>query len=163
MNAKDNFSVFIILSVVIYLLYLSIFKIKTELLAWCFYWLTIALRVFTLIEFVVREALQKAQRVLPGLYDGNPKRATARPSTEQLLKTFSNLTLYILPDSTIFDYASFWSSTTDSFTDEIARVSLSTTSLTVQDLIPSSISKMTERTVYTLTILILQEFQENKK
>ena len=64
--------------------------------------LTIALRVFTLIEFVVREALQKAQRVLAGLYDGNPKRATARPSTEQLLKTFSNLTLYFLPDSTIF-------------------------------------------------------------
>lgn len=64
--------------------------------------LTIALRVFTLIEFVVREALQKSQRVLAGLYDGNPKRATARPSTEQLLKTFSNLTLYFLPDSTIF-------------------------------------------------------------
>jgi transposase len=64
--------------------------------------LTIALRVFTLIEFVVREALQKSQRVLAGLYDGNPKRATARPSTEQLLKTFCNLTLYFLPDSTIF-------------------------------------------------------------
>ena len=64
--------------------------------------LTIALRVFTLIEFVVREALQKAQQVLAGLYDGNPKRATARPSIEQLLKTFSNLTLYFLPDSTIF-------------------------------------------------------------
>jgi hypothetical protein len=33
---------------------------------------------------------------------GNPKRATARPSTEQLLKPFCNLTFYSLPDSTIF-------------------------------------------------------------
>jgi transposase len=64
--------------------------------------LTIALRVFTLVEFVVREALQKSQRVLSRLYDGNPKRATARPYAEQLLKAFSNLTLYSLPDSTIF-------------------------------------------------------------
>lgn len=37
-----------------------------------------------------------------GLYDGNPKRATARPSTEQLLKAFCNLTLYFLPDSSFF-------------------------------------------------------------
>jgi len=58
--------------------------------------LTIALRVFTLVEFVVREALQKSQRVLSRLYDGNTKRATARPSAEQLLKAFSNLTLYSL-------------------------------------------------------------------
>ncbi|MBS9386352.1 MAG: hypothetical protein HEQ24_19890 [Dolichospermum sp. BR01] len=64
--------------------------------------LTIALRVFTLIEFVVHEALQEAQRVLTGLYDGNSKRATARPFTEQLLKAFCNLTFYSLPDSTIF-------------------------------------------------------------
>jgi transposase len=64
--------------------------------------LTIALRVFTLIEFVVRQALQRTQQSLAGLYDGNPKRATARPSTEQLLKAFSHLTLYFLPDSSIF-------------------------------------------------------------
>jgi transposase len=64
--------------------------------------LTIALRVFTLIEFVVRQALQNAQQSLAGLYDGNPKRATARPSTEQMLKAFSHLILYFLPDSRIF-------------------------------------------------------------
>ena len=64
--------------------------------------LTLALRVFTLVEFVVREALQSAQQSLAGLYDGNPKRATARPSTEQLLKAFCNLTLYFLPDSSFF-------------------------------------------------------------
>ncbi|MBA3789601.1 IS1634 family transposase [Patescibacteria group bacterium] len=60
--------------------------------------LTLALRAFTLIEFVVRQALQRTQQSLAGLYQGNPKRATERPSTEQLLKAFDNLTLYFLPD-----------------------------------------------------------------
>jgi transposase len=63
--------------------------------------LTLALRVFTLIEFVVRLALQNSQQLLTGLYDGNPKRATSRPSAEQLLKAFDNLTLYILPNAVI--------------------------------------------------------------
>jgi transposase len=64
--------------------------------------LNLALRVFTLMEFVVRQALQQTKQSLPGLYDGNPKRKTERPSAEQMLKAFSNLTLYFLPDSTIF-------------------------------------------------------------
>jgi len=64
--------------------------------------LTLALRVFTLIEFVVRLALQTAQQSLAGLYEGNPKRETNRPSAEQLLKAFDNLTLYFLPDASIF-------------------------------------------------------------
>ena len=64
--------------------------------------LSLALRVFTLVEFVVRQALQSAQQSLAGLYDGNSQRATERPSTEQLLKAFDGLTLYCLPDLTIF-------------------------------------------------------------
>jgi transposase len=64
--------------------------------------LNIALRVFTLMEFVVRLALQQTQQSLAGLYDGNPKRKTNRPSAERILKAFCNLTLYFLPDSTIF-------------------------------------------------------------
>ncbi|MEH1925519.1 MAG: hypothetical protein V7L07_31275 [Nostoc sp.] len=64
--------------------------------------LNIALRVFTLMEFVVRQVLQQAQDSLPGLYDGNPKRKTDRPSAEQILKVFCHITLYLLPDSTIF-------------------------------------------------------------
>jgi transposase len=64
--------------------------------------LTLALRVFTLIEFVVRLALETSKQKLSGLYDGNPKRATERPSAEQLLKAFDNLTLYLLPDTSIF-------------------------------------------------------------
>ncbi len=64
--------------------------------------LNIALRVFTLMEFVVRQALQQAEDSLQGLYDGNPKRKTERPCAEQMLKVFCNLTLYFLPDSTVF-------------------------------------------------------------
>lgn len=64
--------------------------------------LSIALRVFTLMEFVVRQALIETQQSLAGLYDGNPKRKTERPSAEKMLKAFCDLTLYFLPDSTIF-------------------------------------------------------------
>ncbi len=64
--------------------------------------LNIALRVFTLMEFVVRQALQQTQQSLAGLYDGNPKRKTNRPSAERMLQAFCHLTLYYLPDSTIF-------------------------------------------------------------
>jgi len=81
---------------------LPIYFQNQERIAGLMFLLTIALRVFTLIEFVVRQALHNAQQSLAGLYDGNPKRATARPSTEQLLKAFRHLTLYFLPDSRIF-------------------------------------------------------------
>lgn len=64
--------------------------------------LNIALRVFTVMEFVVRQALQQTGAFLSGIYDGNPKRKTQRPSAEQILKAFCNITLYFLPDSTIF-------------------------------------------------------------
>ena len=60
--------------------------------------LTIALRVFALMEFVVRRQLRQSQSSLAGLYDGNPQRTTDRPTAEKLLKAFSNLTLYIHRD-----------------------------------------------------------------
>ena len=62
--------------------------------------LTIALRVFTLMEFVVQGNLQTLNSKLSGLYEGNPRRATERPSTEQMLRTFRNITLYPLPNGT---------------------------------------------------------------
>ena len=52
--------------------------------------LTIALQVFTLMEFVVRRQLAAQQQSLAGLYDGNPKRATKRPTAERLLAAFRN-------------------------------------------------------------------------
>lgn len=50
--------------------------------------LTIALTLFTLMEFVVRRQLAVAEQSLSGLYAGNPKRPTFRPTAEQLLTAF---------------------------------------------------------------------------
>ena len=54
--------------------------------------LSIGVRVLTLLEFVVRKRLAEEQRELFGLYAGNPKRATARPTTERLLRAFHQMT-----------------------------------------------------------------------
>lgn len=58
--------------------------------------LTIGLRVLTLFEFGVRRGLSQAQEKLSGLYAGNPKRATARPSAETLLAAFKEITLTVV-------------------------------------------------------------------
>ena len=60
--------------------------------------LTIALQVFTLMEFVVRRQLEEQKQPLAGLYDGNPKRTTERPTAERLLAAFSGITLYFHRD-----------------------------------------------------------------
>lgn len=60
--------------------------------------LTIALTLFTLMEFVVRRQLNQSQHSLSGIYSGNPKRKTNRPTAEQLLTAFGDLTLYLHPD-----------------------------------------------------------------
>jgi transposase len=57
--------------------------------------LTIALRALVIIEFVVRRSLTEQQETLSGLYDGNPKRRTARPSADLLLAAFEDITLAI--------------------------------------------------------------------
>lgn len=55
--------------------------------------LSIGLRLLTLTEFVVRRSLAKEQSSLPGLYAGNPKRTTARPTAGRLLEAFQEITL----------------------------------------------------------------------
>lgn len=62
--------------------------------------LTIALRFFTLIEFQVRRQLQAEEQEIAGLYAGNPKRQTKRPTAEQLLEAFEDITLYHHRDGT---------------------------------------------------------------
>jgi transposase len=62
--------------------------------------LTIALRLFTLMEFVVFRNLQGQPQGLRGLYQGNPKRATRRPTAERLLAAFCDITLYHYRDGT---------------------------------------------------------------
>jgi len=55
--------------------------------------LGIVLRVFTLIEFVVRRELQVQHETLAGLYDGAPRKTTNRPTAERLLNAFQGITL----------------------------------------------------------------------
>lgn len=62
--------------------------------------LSLGLRVLTLVEFTVRQRLQQEGTRLSGLYPGNPKRATARPTTEMMLRVFTGLTLVLLDEST---------------------------------------------------------------
>jgi len=58
--------------------------------------LAIALRVLTLLEFVVRRRLAQDGDSLAGLYAGNPKRATSHPTTERLLEAFRGITLSMI-------------------------------------------------------------------
>ena len=61
--------------------------------------LTLALRVFSLMEYVVRRQLSEQQQSLASLYDGNPKRTTNRPTAERLLRAFCGVTLYFHRDA----------------------------------------------------------------
>lgn len=65
--------------------------------------LSIAVRLLTLIEFVVRRKLKQNQEKLTGLIDNNPKKGLDNPTTERLLKVFDQVTLTIvhLPDQLI--------------------------------------------------------------
>ena len=56
--------------------------------------LSIGLRVLTLLEFVVRRNLSGAS--LAGLYAGNHKRETKRPTAEAILAAFKNIDLIII-------------------------------------------------------------------
>lgn len=55
--------------------------------------LSIALRMLTLLEFVGRRQLVAEGAKLAGLYAGNPRRETARPTAERLLEAFQDITL----------------------------------------------------------------------
>jgi transposase len=61
--------------------------------------LTIGLRVLTLLEFSARNHLLHEGSKLAGLYPGNPKRATERPTTEMMLRAFEGVTLTLLTDA----------------------------------------------------------------
>ena len=55
--------------------------------------LSLGLRMLTLLEHRVRQRLADWHEKLPGLYAGNPKRATARPTAEAMLRAFKGLYL----------------------------------------------------------------------
>ena len=58
--------------------------------------LSIGLRILTLIEHQVRRGLTEQEEKLAGLYAGNPKRATSRPTTEALLTAFKGIDLSVV-------------------------------------------------------------------
>jgi transposase len=55
--------------------------------------LTLGVRVYTLIEFVVRRSLKNSGEKLSGLHPENRKKETDTPTCERLLKAFSKISL----------------------------------------------------------------------
>lgn len=55
--------------------------------------LSIGLRILCLLEFTVQKALQERGEKLSGIYKGNPKRTTASPTAEMMLKSFRGISL----------------------------------------------------------------------
>jgi transposase len=58
--------------------------------------LSLGLRILTVTQYTVRQALQTAGTRLAGIFAGNPKRATAQPTAERLLAAFKDITLTVL-------------------------------------------------------------------
>jgi transposase len=58
--------------------------------------LTLALRLLTLIEIQVRQALAVSDETLSGLYEGQPKRETERPSGKRLLRAFARAQISLI-------------------------------------------------------------------
>lgn len=60
------------------------------------YLLSLALRILTLLEGRCRQHLAEQHESLPGLYAGNPKRTTSRPTAEALLQAFRLIHLSVV-------------------------------------------------------------------
>ena len=58
--------------------------------------LSIGLRMLTLVEFYVRRNLKSRSDQLQGLYPGNPKRSTIKPTAEKLLSAFKDISLVVI-------------------------------------------------------------------
>jgi transposase len=58
--------------------------------------LSLALRVLTLVEWVVRERLRQEQAKLQGIYAGQPGRKTDRPSAELLLGAMKTISISVV-------------------------------------------------------------------
>jgi transposase len=58
--------------------------------------LSLALRMLTLLEWVVRQKLQQSGESLRGVYPGQAGRKTSRPSAELLLEAFRGISLSVV-------------------------------------------------------------------
>ena len=53
--------------------------------------ITLAIKVCSVIEYKVAEALHDQKRAITGLYEGNPKRKTNKPSIKRILTAFQHI------------------------------------------------------------------------
>jgi transposase len=60
------------------------------------YLLTLGVRVLTVTEFILRQALAQEQARLPGLHPENKRKRTDTPTAERILKAFSDVSLTII-------------------------------------------------------------------
>jgi len=60
------------------------------------YLLSLALRLLTLLEWVVRERLRQEGTKLQGVYAGQPGRKTTRPSAELLLRVMKTISVSVV-------------------------------------------------------------------
>jgi transposase len=58
--------------------------------------LSLGLRILTLLEWSCRQRLAESKATVAGLYAGNPKRSTNRPTAEALLGAFKNIDLSLV-------------------------------------------------------------------
>ncbi len=56
----------------------------------------LGVRVLSLIEYVVRRSLAKAQQALVGLNPDRPHKASTRPTTERVLRALKGVTLTVI-------------------------------------------------------------------
>lgn len=62
-----------------------------------FHLLTLAARILALGDYTAKQALNRDDAELAGIYPGNPKRSTATPTTERMLAAFDNINLLLVP------------------------------------------------------------------
>ena len=61
--------------------------------------LSLALRILTLVEFTVRQALAQTGESLAGLYPWQVNRTTATPTAELILRAFRGVSLTVIKDA----------------------------------------------------------------
>lgn len=62
-----------------------------------FHLLTLGARLLAVGDYQAKQALAQQNAELTGIYSGNPKRGTAQPTTERMLKAFEHINLLIMP------------------------------------------------------------------
>lgn len=65
-----------------------------------FHFLTLGARLLALGDYLARQTLATQRSELTGIYAGNPKRGTARPTTERMLAAFEGIDLLIMLSAT---------------------------------------------------------------